>query len=175
METKKLNLEYENLCFRYKKFIAGDNTIKFSTSDFAILFDKITELEQININNENVIYKLDNKDNDTVKELENKINSEITNNSFLKMDLKKQKEELEQLTDQYKKCYHFKEKYKKELEQIKTKAFIPTKKIQQITEQQIQEIKTLRNQDLSYSEIERITKWSKYTISKVLNGHYDTK
>lgn len=64
-------------------------------------------------------------------------------------------------------------KLKKELENLKSKAFIPKKKIQQITEQQIQEIKTLRNQGLSYSEIERNTKWSKYTISRVLNGHYD--
>ena len=64
-------------------------------------------------------------------------------------------------------------KLKKELENLKSKAFIPKKKIQQITEQQIQEIKNLRNQGLSYSKIEQITKWSKFTISKVLNGHYD--
>ena len=64
-------------------------------------------------------------------------------------------------------------KLKKELENLKSKVFIPKKKIQQITEQQIQEIKNLRNQGFSYSKIEQTTKWSKYTISRVLNGHYD--
>lgn len=64
----------------------------------------------------------------------------------------------------------------KELEYLKSKAFIPKKKIQQITDQQIQEIKNLRKlYNLSYADIERKTKWSKYTISKVLNGHYDNK
>lgn len=65
---------------------------------------------------------------------------------------------------------------KNELENLKLKAFIPKKKIQQITDQQIQEIKNLRKlYNLSYADIERKTKWSKYTISKVLNGHYDNK
>lgn len=80
-------------------------------------------------------------------------------NNELKKELNKYKIEYQKLYKSYK--------------NLQTKAFIPKKKIQQITEQQIQEIKTLRNQGLSYSEIERNTKWSKYTISRVLNGHYD--
>lgn len=80
-------------------------------------------------------------------------------NNELKSELKKYKIEYHKLYKAYK--------------NLQTKSFIPKKKIQQITEQQIQEIKTLRNQGLSYSEIERNTKWSKYTISRVLNGHYD--
>lgn len=103
-----------------------------------------------------------------VDRLKNVINTLHNENNESKNELNKYKIE-------YQKLYKFHQKYKKELEQIKTKAFIPKKKIQQITDQQIQEIKTLRNQGLSYSEIERITKWSKYTISRVLNGHYDAK
>lgn len=122
---------------------------RYNQNDKLYIEDFNTLIEEIN-NNENVIQSLDNENNE------------------LKNELNKYKIE-------YQKLYKFKEKYKKELEQIKTKAFIPKKKIQQITEQQIQEIKTLRNQGSSYSEIERITKWSKFTISKVLNGHYDAK
>ena len=83
--------------------------------------------------------------------------------------------ELNKYKTEFKKLYVFAKKTEEELNQIKNKAFIPKKKIQQITDQQIQEIKTLRNYGLSYSEIERQTKWSKYTISRVLNGHYDNK
>ena len=89
----------------------------------------------------------------------NVIQSLDNDNNELKNELKKYKVEYQKLYKSYK--------------NLKTKAFIPKKKIQQITDQQIQEIKTLRNQGLSYSEIERNTKWSKYTISRVLNGHYD--
>lgn len=82
-------------------------------------------------------------------------------NNELNRELKKYKIEYQKLYNSYK--------------NLKRKAFIPKKKIQQITEQQILEIKKLRNDGLSYSEIERQTKWSKYTISRVLNGHYDIK
>lgn len=99
----------------------------------------------------------------TLKEInsncKNVIQSLDNDNNELKSELKKYKVEYQRLYKSYK--------------NFKTKAFIPKKKIQQITEQQIQEIKTLRNQGLSYSKIEQVTKWSKYTISRVLNGHYD--
>lgn len=150
METKKLNLEYEDLCFRYKKFIAGDTTINFSTNDFDILFNKITELEQENINNEINIDKLYNENN--------------------KLD-----KDFNELKIRYKKLYTIYLKQKEKIDYLEKNKFIPKKKIQQITEHQIQEIKNLRKNGLSYSEIERQTKWSKYTISRVLNGHYDAK
>lgn len=62
---------------------------------------------------------------------------------------------------------------RKELEEFKTKAFIPKRKKQQITPEDIDKIKKLKQDDLSYSKIEKITKWSKCTISKVVNGYYD--
>lgn len=49
------------------------------------------------------------------------------------------------------------------------------KKQRQITDKQIEEIKELRKQGLSYSKIEKITQWSKFTISRVVNGFYDKK
>lgn len=146
MKTEKLDLEYENLCFRYKNFLSGDRNVNFSTDDFNILFNKIKELEEKNIKSKIVIDKLHNENN-----------------------------ELNKYKTEFKKLYVFAKKTEEELNQIKNKAFIPKKKIQQITDQQIQEIKTLKNYGLSYSEIERQTKWSKYTISRVLNGHYDNK
>lgn len=47
------------------------------------------------------------------------------------------------------------------------------KKQRQISNEQVQEIKNLRQQGLSYREIETKTKWSKFTINRVLNGFYD--
>ena len=157
--TKKMdfgkNLEKQKIS-KLDEFMERYNLLKqgikvdFTTKDFDVLINEIDKLKERNLNSECIIYRLDNENNELKKEL-NKYKIE------------------------YQKLYDSKEKCKKELEQIKTKVFLPKKKIQQITEQQIQEIKTLRNQGLSYSEIERNTKWSKYTISRVLNGHYDTK
>ena len=47
------------------------------------------------------------------------------------------------------------------------------KKQRQISNEQVQEIKNLRQQGLSYREIETKTTWSKFTINRVLNGFYD--
>lgn len=159
METTKLNLDghYQNQNLsELDEFIGRYNALNqglkadFTTKDFDILVNEINKLKEINLKDKTVIKSLDNENNDL-------------------------KKELNEYKTEYQKLYKFYQKYKKELEQIKSKALIPGKKIQQITDQQIQEIKTLRNQSLSYSEIERITKWSKYTISRVLNGHYDKK
>lgn len=46
-------------------------------------------------------------------------------------------------------------------------------KEKQISDIDIQSIKDLRFCGLSYSEISRKTRWSKATISRVLNGLYD--
>ncbi|HFL2576936.1 TPA: hypothetical protein ACG3RI_004052 [Clostridioides difficile] len=63
--------------------------------------------------------------------------------------------------------------HREELEKFKTKAFIPKRKKQQITQKDIDKIKKLSQDGLSYSKIQKITKWSKCTISKVINGYYD--
>lgn len=156
--TTKMNLfgndeeksnELDEFMDRYNSLKQGLKT-NFTTKDFDILINAINKLKEKNSKNEDVIYRLYNENNE------------------LKNELNKYKIE-------YQKLYSFKEKYKNELENLKSKAFIPKKKIQQITEQQILEIKKLRSEGSSYSEIERQTKWSKYTISRVLNGHYDTK
>jgi uncharacterized protein YerC len=46
-------------------------------------------------------------------------------------------------------------------------------KEKQITDIDIQSIRDLRLKGLSYSEISSKTKWSKATVSRVLNGLYD--
>ena len=46
-------------------------------------------------------------------------------------------------------------------------------KQRQISDKQVNEIKELINQGLSYKKISEITKWSTATISKIKNGVYD--
>ena len=58
-----------------------------------------------------------------------------------------------------------------ENKKLKGKAFVP--KTQEITNKQIQEIKELRADGLSYRAIEKETGWSKFTIGRVLKGEYD--
>lgn len=146
-EEDKSQKELENFMEKYNSIKQGGK-VTLKMSDFHILVKEIERLKNVNSNYEDVICKLDNENNE------------------LKIKLKKYYAE-------YKRVYKLAEKYKTDMEELRKKAFILKKKVQQITEQQIQEIKSLRNDGLSYSEIERITKWSKYTISRVLNGHYD--
>lgn len=47
------------------------------------------------------------------------------------------------------------------------------KKTRQITNEQVQEIKELRKQGLSYRAIEEATGWSSVTINRAINGIYD--
>jgi len=61
---------------------------------------------------------------------------------------------------------------KMELDKLKSNGSF-AKKERQITDKQIQEIKQLRELGLSYSKIAERTKWSKCTISRVINGYYD--
>lgn len=114
--------------------------------------NRYNQNDKLYVEDFNILIEEINKYKNVIQSLDNE-------NNELKSELKKYKVEYQKLYKAYK--------------NLQTKSFIPRKKIQQITEQQIQEIKTLRNQGLSYSEIERNTKWSKYTISRVLNGHYD--
>ena len=58
-----------------------------------------------------------------------------------------------------------------ENKKLKGKAFVP--KTQEITNKQIQEIKELRADGLSYRAIEKETGWSKFPIGRVLKGEYD--
>ncbi len=145
--TVKINLfddeKTDKLNDFYKRY---ENFKKGEESNF--YFEDLDILTDYVKNKNNVINSLDNK----YKELKN---------------------ELEKYKIEYQKLYNLKEKYEKELNDLKSKSFIPRKRIQQITEQQILDIKKLRDEGLSYSEIECQTKWSKYTISRVLNGHYD--
>ena len=46
-------------------------------------------------------------------------------------------------------------------------------KEKQITDDDINNIKSLRRDGLSYKEISNQTSWSKATVSRVLNGLYD--
>lgn len=146
-ETVKINLfddeKNDKLNDFYKRY---ENSKKGEEPSF--YFEDLDILTDYVKNKNNVINSLDNK----YKELKN---------------------ELEKYKIEYQKLYNLKEKYEKELNDLKSKSFIPRKRIQQITEQQILDIKKLRDEGLSYSEIECQTKWSKYTISRVLNGHYD--
>ena len=92
-------------------------------------------------------------------------------------DLIKQTEEAYKvLKNEYNKLL----KVNKELERenLKLKKMLQEKppmqqKQQQISIEDIEKIKELRGLGCSYSQIASDVGWSKYTVSKVLNGHYD--
>ncbi|MCO5846093.1 hypothetical protein M8598_18380 [Clostridioides difficile] len=115
-------------------------------------------------------------DSFTIKDIEillNEIeilNSEITKTNDTIDTLNKNIKYLKYLN---KKAKNIIKIYREELEEFKTKAFIPKRKKQQITQKDIDKIKKLSQDGLSYSKIQKITKWSKCTISKVVNGYYD--
>ncbi|HBG3660554.1 TPA: hypothetical protein KQB99_003938 [Clostridioides difficile] len=115
-------------------------------------------------------------DSFTIKDIEillNEIeilNSEITKTNDTIDTLNKNIKYLKYLN---KKAKNIIKIYREELEEFKTKAFIPKRKKQQITQKDIDKIKKLSQDGLSYSKIQKITKWSKCTISKVINGYYD--
>lgn len=150
--TKKMNLfgNYETQNINE----LDDFMKRYNASKQGLKADFTTKDFDILINEINKLKEINLKNKNVIQSLDN-------DNNELKSELKKYKIEYQKLYKSYK--------------NLQTKAFIPKKKIQQITEHQIQEIKNLRKNGLSYSEIERQTKWSKYTISRVLNGHYDTK
>lgn len=62
---------------------------------------------------------------------------------------------------------------KKEIKRLREDKNTLKPKEKQISDTDIQGIKDLRIKGLSYSEIAKMTKWSKATISRVLNGLYD--
>lgn len=65
------------------------------------------------------------------------------------------------------------EKLKKEIEDLKLLRNNLKPKEKQIKDSDIEHIKELRNNGLSYREISKETSWSKATVCRVLNGLYD--
>lgn len=65
------------------------------------------------------------------------------------------------------------EELKKEIEELKTIKNNLRPKEKQIKDSDIQYIKQLRNEGLSYRQISLKTSWSKATVCRVLNGLYD--
>ena len=105
--------------------------------------------------------------------------------------LEKRNERLEEDVEKYRKDYlYYFDEYSKlrdkdfnrtleeinnlkvELEEAKAKITLQTK-TREISDKQVQEIKELRASGLSYRAIEEKTKWSKFTIGRVLKGAYD--
>ena len=65
------------------------------------------------------------------------------------------------------------ESLKKQIKALKeTKSSLKPRE-KQISDKDINKIKAMRGRGMSYREIEKNTKWSKATISRVLNGLYD--
>ena len=62
---------------------------------------------------------------------------------------------------------------KKEIESLKSLRNNLKPKEKQIKDSDIEQIKSLRNDGLSYREISKETSWSKATVCRVLNGLYD--
>ncbi len=62
---------------------------------------------------------------------------------------------------------------KKQLEELKAFRSNLRPKEKQIKDSDIESIKELRTQGLSYREISQKTSWSKATVCRVLNGVYD--
>lgn len=65
------------------------------------------------------------------------------------------------------------ERLKKEIEDLKLLRNNLKPKEKQIKDSDIEHIKELRNNGLSYREISKETSWSKATVCRVLNGLYD--
>lgn len=114
---------------------------------------------------------------DTDRDLINQIqqNSQLVEeNNKLKAEIQKLKEENNDLgIEKIKASYEEKiKKIKVELEETKAKITLQPK-TRAIADKQVQEIKELRALGLSYRAIEEKTKWSRFTIGKVLKGDYD--
>ena len=65
------------------------------------------------------------------------------------------------------------ESLKKQIQEMKESKNSLKPREKQISDKDINKIKAMRGLGMSYREIERNTKWSKATISRVLNGLYD--
>ena len=109
-----------------------------------------------------------NNSDELKKELEKYIelyNKQLDLNKELNFELKTRMLEVHQLKNDLRKI-------KRQLREV-TKKADKFKRVKKITPCDITWIKNLRAEGLSYTKIENLTSWSKYTISKVLNGAYD--
>lgn len=61
----------------------------------------------------------------------------------------------------------------KEIDELKENRITLKPKEKQIKDSDIEYIKSLRKEGLSYGEISKRTSWSKATVCRVLNGLYD--
>lgn len=162
--------------------------------DYAILIKQIG-LEKYNYDNLKKQYDNLNYQHNKFKKECNKLISEykklININTNINITLKNYKKEYNFLKNEYellKNKYKDLEKRNEYLEKENIKIIEKSqeilssssknnntliKKQRQITDKQIEEIKELKRQGLSYRQIKKITKWSTYTISHVVNGSYD--
>jgi predicted RNase H-like nuclease (RuvC/YqgF family) len=105
----------------------------------------------------------------------------ISENGNLRVENKELKEEVQKLKNENTKLgiEKIKVEYEKEIERLKLELKETKEKItlqtrtREISDKQVKEIKELRASGLSYREIEEKTKWSKFTIGRVLKGEYD--
>lgn len=105
----------------------------------------------------------------------------ISENGNLRVENKELKEEVQKLKNENTKLgiEKIKVEYEKEIERLKLELKETKEKItlqtrtREISDKQVKEIKELRSSGLSYREIEEKTKWSKFTIGRVIKGEYD--
>lgn len=109
----------------------------------------------------------------------------ISENGNLRVENKELKEEVQKLKNENTKLgiEKIKVEYEKEIERLKLELKLELKetkekitlqtRTREISDKQVKEIKELRASGLSYREIEEKTKWSKFTIGRVLKGEYD--
>lgn len=104
----------------------------------------------------------------------------IRENERLKIYIENYKNQLKDLNEEHRnEIQKLKNEYTKYIEELKdrikdleSKIDLQSKK-RQITDEQVQEIKDLRANGLSYRAIQKETGWSSVTINRVLNGIYD--
>lgn len=127
------------------------------------LKNRIMELEKANQDSHNDYLNLYNRYNTLLKELE----ALREENKKLKAQTKENG--IEELKDTYEKKIR---KMQSALVELEGKVNLQSR-VRQITDEQVQEIKSLLEQGLSYRQIEEQTKWSTFTISRINNGYYD--
>lgn len=116
------------------------------------------------------------------REVDKELIESISENNLLIKENKRLKDEVQKLKNENSNLgiEEIKEQYQKEMKSLKlelenTKAKITLQtKIREISDKQVQEIKELRDLGLSYRAIEEKTKWSRFTIGKVIKGEYDS-
>lgn len=143
--------------------MGGANMLR-SMSDVDDYIKKIlSENEKLKDENERLRY--------SVKYYEDHKGSSSDIEEFIS-NLKKMDEELKEENNQLK---IENEQLKTENEELDKKYSVFCKKTRQISDEQIEEIKKLRENGYTYSQIRKKTNWSNVTISRVLNGYYDMK